>query len=184
MWETQVQSLGQEDPLEKSIETHSSILAWRIPWTEEPGGLQSIGLQRVRHTWIDLAKNSNYTLGWPKSWFGFFHHIFLFGQPNAMFNTLLWVLPSPPAPPPGSASEGVCVCVTQSSPTLGSTWTVAHQAPPSMGILQARILEWVAMSSSRGSSRPRNHTQVSHTAGIFFTVGATWEAHLWRRVAR
>ena len=40
MWETQVQSLGQEDPLEKGMATHSSILAWRIPWTEEPGGLQ------------------------------------------------------------------------------------------------------------------------------------------------
>ena len=44
-----VQSLGQEDPLEKGMATHSSILAWRIPWTEEPGGLQSIGLQRVGH---------------------------------------------------------------------------------------------------------------------------------------
>ena len=43
-----VQSLGQEDPLEKEMTTHSSVLAWRIPWTEEAGGLQSIGLQRVR----------------------------------------------------------------------------------------------------------------------------------------
>ena len=49
MWETQVQSLGQEDPLEKEMATHSSTLAWRIPWTEEPGGLQSVGSQRVRH---------------------------------------------------------------------------------------------------------------------------------------
>ena len=47
--ETQVQSLGQEDPLEKEMVTHSSILAWRIPQTEEPGGLQSIGSQRVRY---------------------------------------------------------------------------------------------------------------------------------------
>ena len=45
--ETQIQSLGWEDPLEKGMATHSSILAWRIPWTEEPGGLQSIGLQRA-----------------------------------------------------------------------------------------------------------------------------------------
>ena len=45
----QVQSLGQEDPLEKGMVTHSIILAWRIPWTEEPGGLQSIGSQRVGH---------------------------------------------------------------------------------------------------------------------------------------
>ena len=47
--ETWVQSLGREEPLEKEMATHSSILAWRIPWTEEPGGLQSIGLQRVGH---------------------------------------------------------------------------------------------------------------------------------------
>ena len=46
--ETRVQSLGQEDPLEEEMVTHSSILAWRIPWMEEPGGLQSLGLQRVQ----------------------------------------------------------------------------------------------------------------------------------------
>ena len=48
MQETWVQSLGQEDPLEKRTATQSSILAWRISWTEEPGGLQSMGLQRAR----------------------------------------------------------------------------------------------------------------------------------------
>ena len=47
--ETWVRSLGQEDPLEKETATHSSILAWKIPWMEERGGLQSMGLQRVRH---------------------------------------------------------------------------------------------------------------------------------------
>ena len=47
--ETWVQSLGQEYPLEKGLATHSSILAWRIPWTEEPGALQSVGSQRVGH---------------------------------------------------------------------------------------------------------------------------------------
>ena len=49
MQETQVQSLDWEAPLEKGMATHSSILAWRIPWTEEPGGMQSMGSQRVRH---------------------------------------------------------------------------------------------------------------------------------------
>ena len=49
MWETQVQSLGWEDPLEKEMATHSSILAWRIAWREEPGRLQSMGSQRVGH---------------------------------------------------------------------------------------------------------------------------------------
>ena len=49
MWETWVRSLGWEDPLEEGMATHSSIVAWRIPWMEEPVGLQSVGLQRVRH---------------------------------------------------------------------------------------------------------------------------------------
>ena len=49
MLETRVQSLGWEDPLEKEMATHSSTLAWKIPWTEEPGRLQSVGSQRVRH---------------------------------------------------------------------------------------------------------------------------------------
>ena len=54
LWETQVRSLGQEDPLEKGMETLSSVLAWKILWTEEPGGLQSMRSQRVGH---DLVAN-------------------------------------------------------------------------------------------------------------------------------
>ena len=49
MWETWVQSLDWEDPLEEGMATHYSVLTWRIPWTDEPGGLQSIRLQRVGH---------------------------------------------------------------------------------------------------------------------------------------
>ena len=55
--ETWFQSLGQEDPPEKGMAIHSSILAWRIPWTEEPGRLQSIGLQRVKHNGATNAKH-------------------------------------------------------------------------------------------------------------------------------
>ena len=55
MQETRIRSLGQEDPLEKEKATQSSILAWRIPWTEEPGRLQSMGSQRIRH---DRATNT------------------------------------------------------------------------------------------------------------------------------
>ena len=58
MWETRVQSLGWEDPLEKGMTTHSSILAWRIPWTEEPGRLQSVGSQsqaeQMTHTYTHI----------------------------------------------------------------------------------------------------------------------------------
>ena len=49
MWETWVQPMGKEDPLGKEMATHSSTLAWKIPWAEEPGGLQSMGSQRVGH---------------------------------------------------------------------------------------------------------------------------------------
>ena len=55
MQETQVQSLGWEDPLEEGMAAHSSILAWRIPWTDKPSGLQSRGLQRVKHDWSNLV---------------------------------------------------------------------------------------------------------------------------------
>ena len=60
--------------------------------------------------------------------------------------------------------------VTMSCPTLETPWTAVCQAPLSMGILQARILEWVAMPSSRGSFQPRDQTQVSRTAGGTFTI--------------
>ena len=60
MQEMQVQSLGLEDPLEKEMVTHSSILAWEIPWTEEPGGLQTMGLQRV---WHGLATKQQQSFG-------------------------------------------------------------------------------------------------------------------------
>ena len=55
MWETQVWSLGWEDLLEKEMETHSSILAWTTPWTEDPGELQFMGSQRVQHNWTTNA---------------------------------------------------------------------------------------------------------------------------------
>ena len=65
MRETWVRSLGGEDPLEKEMATHSSTLAWKTPWMEEPGGLQSIGSQRVEHDWVtslSLYKGYNFML--------------------------------------------------------------------------------------------------------------------------
>ena len=58
MQEMWVQSQGQEDPLEEEVATHSSILAWKIPWTEEPDGLQSMELQGVRHNWATEQKRT------------------------------------------------------------------------------------------------------------------------------
>ena len=63
MQETHVQSLGGEDPLEEAIATHSSILAWRIPWTEEAGGLQSMGSQRIRHNLATTHTHTHTELG-------------------------------------------------------------------------------------------------------------------------
>ena len=60
VWETQVWSLGQQDPLEKEMATQSNVLAWRIQWTEEPSRLQSMGLQRVGHDW---ATSLTFTIG-------------------------------------------------------------------------------------------------------------------------
>ena len=60
IWERQIQSLGQEDFLEEGMATYSSVLVWRIPWTEEPGGLHSIRSERVRHNWSNLACTHNY----------------------------------------------------------------------------------------------------------------------------
>ena len=62
VWEIWVQSLGWEDPLEKEMAIHSSTIAWKIPWTEEPGRLQSMGLQRVGHDWV--TSRSRYQIMW------------------------------------------------------------------------------------------------------------------------
>ena len=74
MWETWVLSLGWEGPLEEGMASHSSILAWRIPWTEEPGGLQSMGSQRVGYDWVAKQSTTIESLEcqphqWQSCWF-------------------------------------------------------------------------------------------------------------------
>ena len=127
MWEAWVRSLGWEDPLEKGMATHSSILSWRIQWTEEPGRLQSIASLRVRH--------------------------------NRVLLTLQ-----------------IQVLVAQSCLTLCSPMDCSPQGSSAYGIFQARILEWVVISFSRGSSRSRDWSWVSCTAGRFLTDWATRKA--------
>ena len=132
--ETWVQSLDWEDLLEKGVATYSSILAWRIPWTEEPGRLPSMGLPRVGRDWMT------------------FNH-----------SVLLWNARSILA-----MKNQVKVKVAQSCLTLcDPVDCIVH------GLLQARILAWEAFPFSRGSSQPRDWTQVSHIAGGFFTSWAT-----------
>ena len=123
MWETWVRSLGQEDPLEKEMAIHSRTIAWKIPWTEELGRLQSMGSQRVRHDWVTSLTHSM----WP---YGLYS-------------------------PPGSSVHG---------------------------IFQARILEQVAISYSRGSSQNRDQiyqTQLSTHNVMVFGSGALgrWSDH-------
>ena len=155
--------------------THSSILTWKIPWTEEPGRLQSMGYQRVGHNWatffhflfilfnsfhLVLLSSSIYTVFicinlWSLVYLDFFPLIIKFLLPGILYYCIYHVALS------RSALDYVRLFATP--------WTVTHQAPLSMGVLQARILEWVVMPSSRGSSPPRDWTQVSHIAGRFFT---------------
>ena len=96
-----------QDPLEYELATHLNILAWKIPWREQPGRIQSMGSQRVGHGWVST-------------------------------HTLLKIL---------------CMCA-KSCPTLGNSMDCTPPGSSVHGILQARILEWVVMPSSRGSTDP------------------------------
>ena len=223
--ETQVQSLGQEDPLEDSMAAHSSILAWRITWTEEPGGLRSMGLQRVRCDWALKHTHSWFTmLCWFQAsstviqlhikkkkihafsikviteyWVEFpvlysmclLITYFIF---SSVYNTLAWKNPMDGGAwwaavygvaqsrtqlrrlSSSSSVYKVKLTVAQSCPTLCDPMDCSLPGSSVRGLLQARILEWVAVLLSRGSSQPRGGTQVSHIAGRFFTSWATREA--------
>ena len=143
--------------LEKEMATHSSVLAWRISGTGEPSGLLSIGSHRVRHDWSDLAVAAAGTnKGQIKQ-----RHLLL--NISKLLITIKHSFKK--------CKLGACCAVSFSHVRLFATlWTVAHQTPLSMRMLQTRLLEWVAMPSSRGSSQPRNQTQVSSITGGFFTV--------------
>ena len=115
---------GSGDPLEKEMATHSSILAWKIPWTEKTGSLQSVGSQRVRHDWVTSLDFTSY--------------IYISGK------------------------FGVCAKLLQLCLTLCDPIQCSPLGSSVCGILQPRILEWVAMPSSRGSSWCRGWTYVSY----------------------
>ena len=122
MQETQVWSLGWKDPLEEGMASYSSVLVWRILWTEEPGSLQTIGLQRVGHDWgtNTFTFSSCLSQGHHQSW-------------------------------GGSSGRGGDGLVTQLCPTLCDRMDCSPQVSTVHGISQARILEWAAISFSRGS---------------------------------
>ena len=145
MWETQVRSLGWENPLEKEMATHSSTLAWKIPWMEETGRLQSMGLQRVRHNWATslslcggVCSNSCPLSRW-------------------CHPTIIHPLSSP-SPPAFSLSQhqSLLQCmkvkseseVTQSCLALSDPMDCSPPGSSVHGIFQARVLEWGAMAFS------------------------------------
>ena len=125
MQEARVQSLGWEDPLEKEMATHSSTLAWKIPWTEEPGRLQSVGSQRVEHDWV--------------------------------------------------TSLTLCAKSLQSCLTFCDPMDCSPPGSSVHGILQARILEWVAVPSSGEFSWPRDWTLVSY---VWYPYTKCWVVKL------
>ena len=113
MQETWVRSLGWEDPLEKGMATHSSILAWRIPWTGEPGGLQSMGSQRVKHNWATNTET----------------HVFCPPQRQRQADERLW------------RPEGVGGVQAHFSQRLWGTGPGTSSDPRSLQILEAALRE-------------------------------------------
>ena len=144
MQETWVWSLGWEDPLEKQMATHSGILDWRIPWTEEPGRLQSMGLRRVRYFLATKSPPEGYIVQQEK-----YNQYFII-------------------------TISYKVKVSQLYPNLCNPkgYTV-H------GILQTRILEWVAFPFSGGIFPTQGLNSGLPLFRWFFTNWATREAHKW-----
>ena len=147
MRETWVWSLGWEDPLEKEMVTHSSILAWEIPWIEEPGGLQPMGSQRVQD-WTANTRN-------------------IWTEVSELWEVLQV-----------SGPCGYFYLVVESCLTLLQPMDCSLPGFSVHGIFQARILEWIAISFSRGSSQPRDRTWVFCIAGRIFTLWAKGKSFL------
>ena len=189
-----VWSLAQEDPLEKEMATHFSIFAWRIPWTVEFGGLQSAGLQTVRHDWVTKQQQQHvYRILFPSLpsiscldsllivsyinipsklppnplscilLLGWIQLHFYSGRvylpwcsliPAAYNHQLFWLRKVCML---SHCSHVWTLCDSLDCSTTGSS---VH------GVLQTRVLEWVAMSSSRGSCQSRDQTHVFHVSCI------------------
>ena len=185
---TQVPSLGWEDPLEEEMATHSSIFGWKIPWMEEPGGLQSKGSQRIGHNWTTAHVHTGMGSS-PWVWASISYSFQSHHSPRISCKWCAQYMLT-------RGSWGVlslfvlliCICqlsfffffskvsVAKSCPTLCDCMDCSLPGSSVHGISQARLLEWVAIYFSRGSSQPRDRTWVSCVAGRFFTIWATREA--------
>ena len=140
--------------------THT-LMQWTWTWTNfgrwwrtgRAGVLQSLGLQRVGHDWVTEQQDT-----FMRKW------ITLLNTSKKKNKHAVQHRKSP-----------LCYAVLSCSVMSNSLWPMAPQAPLSMGVFQARILEWAAMPSSRGCSQPRDRTHISRIAGRFFTSWATRE---------
>ena len=146
--------------LEKAMAPHSSVLAWRIPGTGEPGGLPSMGSHRVGHDWSDSAAAAAAAAEYASMLLS----QFVPPSPSPTVPTSLFCMSASPL---GSEVRG-----SQSCLTLCDRMDCSPPSSSVHGLLQA-IQEWVAVPFSRGSSRPKHRTQVSHIAGRFFLVCAS-----------
>ena len=174
MQEIQVQTLDQENPLEKEMATHSRILAWRIPWTEEPGRLQSMGSQRVGLSDQTTVSNQDTAAlsrrGGPEITDAKFTVLPTWN--NAQAGIIQGLICQENENLAETNSDHMC-SVAKSRPVLCNPMDCSLSASSLHGILQARILECVAMPSCRGSSQPgtKPTSLASPTlAGGFFTT--------------
>ena len=150
MKDTQVQSLGQEDPLEKEMATHSSILTWRIPWKEEPSGPQSTGSQS-RTRLIERLNLRGVREGYIPGLYPLLGHVYLFLV--SLF--IIFLL-----------SIHECMLSHFSSVRLCDPMNCSPPGSSLHGILQAGILEWVVIPFSRGSCDSSNRTRIFYISHI------------------
>ena len=144
MQETQVQSLGQEDPLEKEMANHSSILAWKIPWMEEPGRLQSLGSQRVGHDTVTSFSLSSLTPG------SFFSALFATSQGQGMLAPDRELLSGLLSSAQSLRRVRLCDPMNRSMPGL----PVHHQLPESTQTHVHRVSDAIQPSHPRSSLSP------------------------------
>ena len=144
MQKTWIWSLGREDPLENRVTAHSSVLAWEIPWTEEPGGLQSRRSQRVRHDWACIL--------WRPPEYGLVSHISWIETPASQVSLVAISLTFSPYPSTGPKSW---VILTKEGPRIYPLRkTLARRTGMKIGQLTARArlvprcVEWVKKSTS------------------------------------
>ena len=124
MWETWVRSLGREDPMEKEMTTYSSILAWKIPWMEELGRLQSMGLQRVRHDWTASLSLYTFTEVLRRLW----KHYFLQHSSNIRCKTKKCIAMSCPQRRVGDLIKTISYFLMYLPRKINQLWSLGRQS--------------------------------------------------------